>query len=95
MGRLVLVEFKFECFELIEFGFYLKPDPHVSPLAPLTSGPHAITASLLLTAAPATVIYNSCIGLMVRFPSEQSQICIFGLLITVKSDLMSTSKILF
>jgi hypothetical protein len=31
------------------------------------------------------IIYNSCIGLMVRFPSEQSQSYIFRLLLTVKS----------
>jgi hypothetical protein len=39
------------------------------------------------------VFYNSCIGLLVIFPSEQSQICTLWLLLTVKSS--STSVPMF
>jgi hypothetical protein len=41
------------------------------------------------------VLYNSCICLYVRFPSEQSQLCTYWLLLTVKLDSTSVPKILF
>jgi hypothetical protein len=41
------------------------------------------------------VFYNSCICLLVRFSSEQSQIYNFWLLLIVKLDLISLSKICF
>jgi hypothetical protein len=39
--------------------------------------------------------YNSCIGLTVRFPTEQSEIYNFGLLLTVKSELTSAPRFSF
>jgi hypothetical protein len=38
------------------------------------------------------VLNKSCIWLQVRFPSEQSQLCIFLLLLAVKSDLMAVQR---
>jgi hypothetical protein len=38
------------------------------------------------------VFNNSCIWLQVRFPSEQSRLCIFWLLLTVKSDLTAVQR---
>jgi hypothetical protein len=39
------------------------------------------------------VLYNSCVGSIVRFSSEQSHIYIFWLWLAVKSELMSAPKI--
>jgi hypothetical protein len=41
------------------------------------------------------VFYNSCIWFQVRFPSDQSKICTYWLLLAVKSDSASVSKFSF